>query len=227
MTLWVWHVTFNVPTSTLGVVMEDAALERQLSEQGREIAALRKQLRQEVDSLNRLIEVLARLDSRQTVNDLLYSIMVATADLVRAETSSLMLVDEETNELIFEVATGQAGQDVVKYRIPPGQGIAGWVVDHGQPVIVDNPREDKRFYDGVDKAMGFETRSILAVPLIIGDRIIGVVEMINKVDAAGFGQKDVQLALAFANQASIAIDDARMRARLAGDLDTYHLLYRL
>jgi GAF domain-containing protein len=136
-------------------------------------------------------------------------------------------VDEETQELTFEVATGESGQEVVKYRVPPGQGIAGWVVENAQPVIIDNPQQDPRFYSQMDKNISFETRNILAVPLQVKDRVIGVVEVINKLDAPGFTQKDMELAMALTNQASVAIDNTRMYARLADAVVTSRLSYRL
>jgi len=207
--------------------MPETVLEHQIAEQARDIAELRRQLNQEIDRLQQLIHVLTRLNSSQSLTDLLELIMSAGMDLVHAESGSLMLVDEETNELTFEVATGTPGRTIAKYRIPPGQGIAGWVVDHAKPVAIDNPGADPRFYDRMDKVGGFTTRSILAVPLIVQDRVIGVVEMVNKVGAPGFDHGDLELALAFATQASIAIDNARIRARLAGHIDAHRLLYRL
>jgi GAF domain-containing protein len=138
-----------------------------------------------------------------------------------------MLVDEETNELTFEVATGEPGQEVVKYRVPPGQGIAGWVVQQAQPVIIADPGSDERFYNRIDKSIGFETRNMLAVPLMVKDRVIGVVEVINKLDAPGFTEKDMELAMALTNQASVAIDNTRMYARLADAVVTSRLSYRL
>jgi sigma-B regulation protein RsbU (phosphoserine phosphatase) len=204
-----------------------AALKQQLAEQRQEIAELRKQLQQEVDRSHRLIQVLARLSSSRNLSDLLQAIMATAVELLHAETSSLLLVDEETNELTFEVTTGQPGRDVVKYRVPAGQGIAGWVVEHGRPLRIDDPRQDPRFYSRMDEAVGFETRNILAVPLIVQEQVIGVVEIVNKVNAPGFDEQDLELALAFASQASVAIDYARIQARLAGEVSTQHLSYRL
>ena len=202
-------------------------LQRQIAEKDREIEDLRGQLQEEVGTLNQLIAVTTVLNSTLNLNDLLELIMTSAADLLHAETSSLMLVDEETNELIFEVATGEPGQEVVKHRVPPGQGIAGSVVESGEPIVVDNPSEDPRFYGQIDRAIGFETRNILAVPLRVKDRVIGVVEVINKLDAPGFSQKDLELAMALTNQASVAIDNTRMYARLADAVVTSRLSYRL
>lgn len=202
-------------------------LQRRVEELERENLELRQQLRDEVGTLNQLIQVTTMLNSTLNLSDLLQLIMTSAAQLLHAETSSLMLVDEETNELTFEVATGEPGQEVVKHRVPPGQGIAGWVVQNAQPLVIENPAEDPRFYNRIDKAIGFETRNILAVPLMVKDRVIGVVEVINKLDAPGFSSKDLELAVALTNQASIAIDNTRMYARLADAVVTSRLSYRL
>lgn len=199
-----------------------------------DVAALRREneelsnrLEEEVGTLNRLIQVTTMLNSTLNLQDLLQLIMDSASDLLNAETSSLMLVDEETGELTFDVATGESGQEVVKYRVPPGQGIAGWVVQNAQPVVIDDPRNDPRFYNRIDKSIGFETRNILAVPLQVKDRVIGVVEVINKKGAPSFSQKDLELATALTNQASVAIDNTRMYARLADAVVTSRLSYRL
>jgi GAF domain-containing protein len=210
-----------------GSASPQGGLQSQLEQKDQEIAGLKRLLEEEVGTLNQLIQVTTMLNSTLNLSDLLQLIMTSAADLLHAETSSLMLVDEETGEMTFEVATGEPGQEVVKYRVPPGQGIAGWVVQNAQPLVIDNPAEDERFYDRLDKATGFETRNMLAVPLQVKDRVIGVVEVINKLDAPGFSQKDLELAVALTNQASVAIDNTRMYARLADAVVTSRLSYRL
>jgi sigma-B regulation protein RsbU (phosphoserine phosphatase) len=188
---------------------------------------LRRRLEDEVGTLNRLIQVTTMLNSTLNLQDLLQLIMDSATDLLNAETSSLMLVDEETGELTFDVATGESGREVVKYRVPPGQGIGGWVVQNAQPLVIDDPQNDPRFYNRIDKSINFETKNILAVPLQVKDRVIGVVEVINKKGADRFSQKDLELATALTNQASVAIDNTRMYARLADAVVTSRLSYRL
>lgn len=206
---------------------DEAGLDHQIAARDQEIAALREQLHEEVATRNRLIAVTTQLNSTLNLNDLLQLIMDSATELLHAETSSLMLVDEETHELTFEVATGKPGEEVVKYRVPPGQGIAGWVVQQSAPLIVNDPRSDPRFYGQIDTSIGFETRSILAAPLKVKDRIIGVVEVINRRDADGFSESDLDLAMALTNQASVAIDNARMYAKLADAVVTSRLSFRL
>jgi GAF domain-containing protein len=204
-----------------------AELERQIAEKNTEIAELRRQLQDQVNVMKQLVEVTTSLNSTLNLGELLQLIMVSTAELLKAETSSLMLVDEETGELTFDVVTGDTAHDIVKQRVPPGRGIAGWVVEHGQPAIIDNPAADERFYRQIDDSTGFETRNMLAVPLAVKDHLIGVIEVINKVETSGFSQTDLELATALASQAAIAIDNAVMYARLADAVVESRQSYRL
>jgi GAF domain-containing protein len=190
-----------------------------------EIAELRRQLDEEVRRLSRLVAIAEELNSTLKLDELLTLIMNSAAELLDAETSSLLLLDDETGELTVEVATGEPGPAVEKQRVPPGTGIAGWVVENDEPLVVDRPQEDARFYGGIDEKSGFETRNMLAVPLRTKERVIGAVEVINK-RAGGFAEKDVTLATALANQAATAIDNARLYARLADAVVTSRLSYR-
>jgi len=191
-----------------------------------EIAELKQQLEEEVGRLNRLVEVAAQLNSTLKLDELLSLIMNSASDLLGAETSSLLLLDDETGELTVEVATGEPGPAVEKQRVPPGVGIAGWVVENNEALVVDRPQEDARFYGGIDEKSGFETRNMLAVPLRTKERVIGAVEVINKREG-GFEDKDVSFATALASQAATAIDNARLYARLADAVVTSRLSYRL
>jgi sigma-B regulation protein RsbU (phosphoserine phosphatase) len=204
-----------------------SSLERQVAAKDAEIAQLSEQLRTEVTTLRELIQVTTRLNQTLNLSELLAEIVRAATGLLFAEAASILLIDEETGELTFEVAAGEGNQEVVKHRIPANQGIAGWVVQNGQPVRVDNPAEDTRHYQAIDQASGFETRNMLAVPLRVKDRIIGVAEVINKINAPAFSEADLELAQGLASQASVAVDRARMYARLASTLVASRFSYRL
>ena len=180
----------------------------------------------EVGALRRIIEITALLNSTLNLDELLQLIMSSAADLLDAETSSLLLLDEEANDLVIHTATGESGEQVAKQRVPAGQGIAGWVLQHNEPAIVENVKEDPRFYAAMDDATGFETRNVLALPLKVRDRIVGVVEVINKRDGK-FTDTDRELADALANQAAIAIDNAQLYAKLADAVVTSRMSYRL
>jgi GAF domain-containing protein len=196
-----------------------------MADKDQEIAELRRQLDEEVGRLNRLVDVAGQLNSTLKLEELLSLIMNSATELLDAETSSLLLLDDETGELTVEVATGEPAPAVEKQRIPSGVGIAGWVVENEAPLVVDSPKEDPRFYGGVDEKSGFETRNLLAVPLRTKERVIGAVEVINKREG-GFDDEDVKFASALANQAGTAIDNARLYARLADAVVTSRLSYR-
>jgi len=128
--------------------------------------------------------------------------------------STLMLLDDETGELVFSVPTGPKAERLTDIRIPSGKGIAGWVAKHEQHVLIPNAREDPRFYQGIDKISGFKTKSILCVPLKAKTRSIGVLEAINKADGTSFTEEDALLLSIFAYQAAMAIENARLYSEL-------------
>jgi GAF domain-containing protein len=191
-----------------------------------EIAELRRQLDAEVGRLNRLVEVTGQLSSTLSLEELLGLILSTATELLDAETSSLFLLDEETGELTVEVAAGEPADTVVQQRVPAGEGIAGWVVANEEPAVVEDPAADERFYHGIDEKTGFETRNLLAAPMRTRERVIGVIEIINKRSGA-FVDRDVEVAVALAGQAGIAIDNARLYSKLADAVVTSRLSYRL
>jgi GAF domain-containing protein len=178
----------------------------------------------EAATLERLLEISSLLNSTLKLDELLGEIMASATELTKAETSSLLLLDEEAGELTVEVATGAPGEAVMRTQVPAGQGIAGWVVENGEPAIVDDPRSDERFYGDIDEKTGFETRSILAVPMTTKEHAIGVIEVINKREGS-FDERDRKVATALANQAAIAIENARLYARLADAVVTTRMSY--
>jgi GAF domain-containing protein len=177
-------------------------------------------------TLERLLEISSMLNSTLKLDELLAQILAAATELTAAETSSLLLLDEEGEELTVEMATGAPGEAVVREHVPAGQGVAGWVVEHGEAVVVDDPGSDPRFYHGIDEKSGYETKSILAVPMSSRGRTIGVIEVINKREG-GFTVRDQKVATALASQAAVAIDNTRMYARLADAVVASRMSYRL
>jgi len=185
------------------------------NESQNQVAALERELAEERRARRALVDTSVQLGSLLNLPELLQAIMGAATELLRTETSSLMLLDDDTNELVFEVATGQAGAAIKELRVPADQGIAGWVLQHDQPVVVSDVSSDKRFYERIDQQSGFSTRSMLAVPIKIRDRAIGVIEAINKKENTGFTERDQDIATALAAQAAVAIENARLYRKLA------------
>ncbi len=134
----------------------------------------------------------------------------AATELMKAEVGSLLLVDEEKGNLFFEVALGNYEEDIKKITLNLGEGIAGWVAKHGEPLIVNNPEQDERFFRGVDEQTEFRTRNIICVPIKVKDKIIGVLEAINKKNGENFDQEDLLLFSSLADQVAIALDNARL-----------------
>ncbi|MEK9145853.1 MAG: GAF domain-containing protein, partial [Elusimicrobiota bacterium] len=165
------------------------------------------------EDLEILLEAGNLLAAKLDLSELLTTIMKLAARIVDAETGSLFLVDERTQELYFHVALGLP-PEVAKIRLKMGQGIVGVTAQEGKPQIVNDVSKDPRWSKKVDKDSGFVTRSILAVPVVLKGRLIGVVEAINKIEGI-FTPRDVRIFEAFAAQAAVAIDNARLFASLS------------
>ena len=160
-----------------------------------------------------LIETLAIINSTLDSNRLLWLIMESAKGVMKSEASSLMILDRDTDELIISIPTGSVQARLSGFRIPPGRGIAGWVAQHGIPVAVPDVSIDPRFFGDVDKESGFKTRSIICVPMRNPDgEIIGVLQAVNKLDGDPFTDDEIGLFSAFADQAAIALENARLHA---------------
>jgi two-component system, OmpR family, phosphate regulon sensor histidine kinase PhoR len=163
------------------------------------------------------------LSSKLNVEDVLQAVLELATKVVKAEAASLLLLDEKTNELYFDVALGEVSDRVKQIRIKVGEGIAGWVAEKMAPLIVNDVRKDPRFTARVDKSTSFVTRSILAVPLKSKGKLIGVVEAINRENGQDFTQEDKEAFGVFASQAGIAIENARLFSAVSAEkkkLDT-------
>lgn len=169
---------------------------------------------EKIRNLTALSEVSAIITSSLELKEVLKSIMEMATKLMKAEASSLMLIDEKTQELVFEEALGEKEEKVKKIKLRIGEGIAGYVAKFGIPLLISDAYSDPRFNPEVDKFTGFRTKSILCVPLKIKDKIIGVVEVLNRIDKKSFDEDDKELFSALANHAAIAIENARLYKEL-------------
>jgi PAS domain S-box-containing protein len=150
------------------------------------------------------------------LDSVLRSLMAQVRDYFQVEATSVALLEEETGDLVFRVAVGEAAEEVTGWRMPSDLGVVGWVAQSGEPLLVPVARANGRFYAGVDESTGFETRAILAVPIKAHDRTIGVIEMLNPASGA-FGEDAQRLLLSVADLAAVAIHNAELyeRARQA------------
>ncbi len=178
-------------------------------------------IRSKIDpkKLETLIEINALINSNYTdVKVLLTKIIESATRLTSGEASSLILVNPENNKLYFEIALGSKGPDVKKYSLKMGEGIAGWVAFNNKSLIVNDVESDSRFYSDISKKVGFPTSSILAVPMRLRDRCVGVIEIINKKDRKNFTDEDLQWLEIFSDQAAIAIQNAKSYQRVQEEI---------
>ncbi|MBC8078511.1 MAG: GAF domain-containing protein, partial [Chloroflexales bacterium] len=177
------------------VAFENARLYQRAERQARQL-----------NSLNRIARSITSTLDPERVPAL---IMEQMRDLLEVEEGSLLLLDEQAGDLVFAYAGGSIGEQLIGQRLPRGAGIAGNVLSTGQTAIVNNTRADLRFYDGTDTSTGFITRSLIAAPLRGMGGVQGVMEFINKRSGAPFTDEDRRLIEAAADQAVIALENAR------------------
>ncbi len=150
-----------------------------------------------------------------THSRLLEMIVETAAQVISSQAASLFLVDEERRELVFEIALGQKAEEVKKFRVPLGHGIAGHVAATGQPTATSGTVDPRQALE-IGESVGYVPRTILCVPLFYADRVIGVLELLDKADQATFTMLDMHVLGLFANMAAVAIEQSRTRDSLSG-----------
>ena len=154
------------------------------------------------------------LTSSLQLDQVLRTIMEKIDEFLRPDNWSLLLLDEAKQELYFELAVGKASQALKDVRVKMGQGIAGWVAQHGETVVVPDTSKDTRFFAKVDEKTKTETQSIVAVPVKFRDTCLGVIELINCIGPEGFDPRDLKLLEALSDFAAIALENARHVKRI-------------
>jgi signal transduction histidine kinase len=165
----------------------------------------RMQAGERVARLEHLIEISLSLSSTLSKPLLLERIVRAAREITETEECSIMLMDRTTGQLYFEAATNLPGLHSI---VVPMDSIAGWVVQHGEHLVVQDARSDPRWDPKTDEQSTFITHSILAVPLITRDKVIGVLEAINKQDEAEFTDEDIEMLTVLGGQAAVAVQNA-------------------
>jgi GAF domain-containing protein len=150
---------------------------------------------------------------------LLRSIVEVARAIFGARASSIFLLDEATDELVFEAVVGEGEETLVGQRFPSGKGIAGWVLVTRQPIVIENVGEDPRFARDVAQSTGYVPRGLMAVPLLHGEAALGVLEVLDRPERAGFTLEEIDLLGLFANQAALALDLLRRARRARAALD--------
>lgn len=176
---------------------------------------LKKEEEKRAKELKTLLDIGLILGSTHQMRTLLDLSMKMAKTAMNAEASSLMLVDDETNELVFEVTEG--GKGIKEIRLKMGEGIAGWVAEKGESLLVADVSKDSRFSGKADEKSGFVTKSILAAPLKTRDRVIGVIEAINKIGKPSFSENEIGFFMLLANQIALAIENAKLYKYIFGE----------
>jgi signal transduction histidine kinase len=176
-------------------------------------------LRERLGQLTMFYQVSQSMTSTLDLRTVLeHTIQLATA-VLDAGASALMMIDEKDQQLVFEYTHGEMDDLLRQKRIPLDEGIAGWVATHQEPLVINDVRNDPRFSPHVDAHTGTVTRSIACVPIQIRGKTIGVLEARNKRSEAGFDAEDLSLMVTTANQAGIAIENARLYQSLRDERD--------
>ena len=163
----------------------------------------------------------AVLGAEEQHRALLQSIVEVARAIFGAKASSIFLLDEPSDELVFEAVAGEGAASLVGRRFPSSTGIAGWVLVTQQPLVVENVADDPRFGREAAESTGFVPRALMAVPLLHDERALGVLEVLDRREDAPFTLAEMEVLTQFANQASIALDllqrARRARAALSGE----------
>ncbi len=191
-----------------------------------ELSATLGELRYQRDALRRQLErfqVLQRVSQdlayELDLDRLLRNILRSAVRVMEASAGSLLLLDEMTDELVFKVVEGGAGDKLVNKRMPRRQGIAGWVIEHREAVIIDDAVRDQRLYSEIGDSFNYTTTSMICAPLMVRGKAIGALQIINKRSGEGFDESDKELLIALAAQSAIAIRNAQLYRDLREERD--------
>jgi signal transduction histidine kinase len=194
-------------------------------------ARLLAEAEQRARQLSTLNDVARVLGSTLDIDLLLERILSSAVDILACQAGTLFLVDEESHELIFRVTVGPVAADLVGHRLPQGTGLVGKAVELRAPVVANDVLRNKDWFAQQDQETGFRTESLLISPMIVKDQVIGVIEVINKQNGMPFTEQDQELLAAFASQAAVAYENARLYTltdmALAGKVEELSVMQRI
>lgn len=203
----------TLPLTTAQIV-DTVRREAHVMDLERQLEAARGVTRSQRRRLTVLSDISKAANSVLEPRKVMEIVMSRAQGLIRAEAWSLLLVDEKEASLSSEMVMGSREDRLRSYSLKIGQGIAGWVVQHKRPVIVNDVKLDRRFDPGLDIVTGRRTRSILCVPLLSRGRIIGAAELINK-RRGGFTREDLNMVTTLVEPGAIALENAMLYQRSA------------
>jgi signal transduction histidine kinase len=163
-----------------------------------------------IDQYKRIVEISQQLSSTYDLPILLRKIVSLAKDLIGVEATSILLLDDAGTQLRFAMSTNIKPSEMEEILVPIEGSIAGWIVTYGEPRVIENVEMIQNHYQGVDNRIQFHTRNLLGVPMKTPQRVIGVVQALNKHDNQKFTDDDIQMLRTLASQAAIAIENARL-----------------
>ncbi|MDG0812956.1 PP2C family protein-serine/threonine phosphatase [Cohnella rhizosphaerae] len=181
-------------------------------------AAVYLACRSRVRQARTLLDISLQLNSTLRRGEQIELIIERAKTILPVEAASVLLLDRDSQELFFEVATGGKGEEVKRIRLPVGEGIAGLVAQTGDSIVVNDPGADPRWSSRVASATGFKTRNLLTVPIVKGGQVEGVLQVVNKRGRRPFTDRDRQLLEAVAQPMAVALENARLYEQLEGSM---------
>jgi len=175
--------------------------------------------------LTAILRSASLINSSLDIEDVLDRAMKWAEEFMNAEASSVYQLDEKKQELFVRLARGEKKDPIRRITLKVGEGVAGYVVQTGKPMVIQDVSKEERFSDKFDKITGFSTRSILCVPLLLRNAPIGALQVINKKSGEPFNRADLELLYAIAQHVAIAMENANLYKRLeeSHDMTTQEL----
>lgn len=185
------------------------------------------QLKENYLTLSNISDIVYRINSEQDLHSLLTTIMDTARELLKTQGASLLLYEEETGDLIFDIARGDRSSILARKKIPAGKGIAGECAKLKKPIIVNDAQNDPRLHRSIDESSGFVTKKLIAVPMMAREKLIGVLEAVNTLDGRDFTNRDVKLLMFLSGMAGIAIHNRRLYNELKLRMEELNCIYEI
>lgn len=165
-------------------------------------------------SLEALIEAFEYISSPLNPDEILKLVLDQVSNLLNAEAGSIFLINEVTKNLELKVATNLSEEEIEKIKVPIGKGLAGYVAEHNTIVNIRDAGKDSRFYSNIDSITGFKTKNILTVPLKTSEKLVGVIQALNKRDGENFSEEDEILLTEFSRLVGLTLEKAWFLSQL-------------
>ncbi len=179
--------------------MTESEKDERIQELEQEIAVIQKSFGILSVKLNTLQQLMSLTAAAISYEKKLEKVMELIMSKMGVEAASILEVDDSKQELFFRSARGEKADAIMKFRLQLGQGIAGWCAQENVTLAVSDVKKDARYYKAISDAIGFDTRSILCVPIMVRGKVYGVIELVNKIEDDVFTSSDIEMLTDFAN----------------------------